>query len=241
MKIDVDIKERLKITFLFFLQSYKVIMGSLLVVFVPQECNDHVCSVYENFTNKNTFHNVCLSFNYLSVLLFLICYVIELKRENWCIEFLDINKDFSDNHLKNILDNRPELKKQIMTINNRYFISTRVTMVFYIINLILSSIYIFIRSLGLTTLTSYLSFVLLIVMKLNNAYLISADTKYNDRLLSSYMSEYQSFNVIDKDHVIEDDDNKDKGIKVDDIIIDNNLRNRSPRNNQLNTVDVNMI
>ena len=78
-------------------------------------------------------------------------------------------------------------------------------------------------------------------MKLNNAYLISADTKYNDRLLSSYMSEYQSFNVIDKDHVIEDDDNKDKGIKVDDIIIDNNLRNRSPRNNQLNTVDVNMI
>ena len=81
MKIDVDIKERLKITFLFFLQSYKVIMGSLLVVFVPQECNDHVCSVYENFTNSSTFHNVCLSFNYLSALLFLICYIVELKRD----------------------------------------------------------------------------------------------------------------------------------------------------------------
>ena len=243
MKIDVDLKERLKILFLFFLQSYKVLMGSLLIVFVPQECDNHVCSVVENLNNKNIFHQTCLYFSYISVFLFLTCYFIELKRENWCVEYLDINKDFSDNHLKNILDNRPELKKQIMTINNRYFISTRITMVFYVINLILSSIYIFIRSLGLTTLTSYLSFVLLIVMKLNNAYLISADTKYNDRLLSSYMSEYQSFNVIDRDHVIEDNENKDKdkGIKVDDISIDTNLRNRSPRNNQLNTVDINMI
>ena len=116
-------------------------------------------------SNQNTFHQACLSFNYISVILFTICYIIELKRENWCVEYLDINKDFSDNHLENVIGDRPELKKQIMTINNRYYISTRITMGFYVINLILSSIYIFFKSLGLTTLTSYLSFVLLIVMK----------------------------------------------------------------------------
>ena len=239
MKIDVDIKERLKITFLFFLQSYKVIMGSLLVVFVPQECNDHVCSVYENFTNKNTFHNVCLSFNYLSVLLFLICYVIELKRENWCIEFLDINKDFSDNHLSTVLEKRPELKAQITIINNRYYLSSCATIIVYFINLIISSVYLFSRSLGLNTLTAYLSFVLLILVKLNNAYLISKDTKKNLRLHSAYMSEFQSFNVIDKDHVIEDVNQDNNHIRVDDIIIENKIRNRSPRS--LNTIDVNMM
>lgn len=241
MKIDIDLKERLKIIFLFFLQSYKVIMGCLLVVFVPQNCGDHMCTVTDNLYNQNTFHQACLSFNYISVILFTICYIIELKRENWCVEYLDINKDFSDNHLENVIGDRPELKKQIMTINNRYYISTRITMGFYVINLILSSIYIFFKSLGLTTLTSYLSFVLLIVMKLNNAYLISADTKNNDRLLSSYMCEYQSFNVIDKDHVIEPvlkkDDNGE--VKTDDINLETNLRKRSPR--ELNTIDVNMI
>ncbi len=241
MKIDVDIKERLKITFLFFLQSYKVIMGSLLVVFVPQECNDHVCSVYENFTNQNTFHNICLSFNYLSVLLFLVCYVIELKRENWCIEYLDINKDFSDNHLKSVLEKRPEFKKQITIINNRYYQSSCAAIVVYSINLIISSVYLFTRSLGLNTLTAYLSFVLLILVKLNNAYLISNDTKQNDRLHSAYMSEFKSFNVIDKDHVIEDINQNSNHIRVDDILLENKIRNRSPRSKALNTIDVNMI
>ena len=238
MKIDVDVKERFKIIFLFFLQSYKVIMGSLLVVFVPQECNDHVCSVYENFTNSSTFHNVCLSFNYLSALLFLICYIVELKRENWCIEYLDINKDYSDNHLKLVLDKRPNLKNQITFINNRYYFSSCATIIIYSINLLISSIYIFSRSLGLNTLTTYLSFVLLILVKLNNAYLISNDTKKNYRLHSAYMSEFQSFNVIDKDHVLE---NNKTPIEVKDIIIESNIRNRSPKSSTLNTIDINTM
>jgi hypothetical protein len=74
-------------------------------------------------------------------------------------------------------------------------------------------------------------------MKLNNAYLISNDTKKNDRLLSSYMSEYKSFNVIDKDHKLEEEKNKE--VNISDIIINENLRNRSPKS--LNTVDINMI
>jgi hypothetical protein len=237
MKIDVDLKERLHISFLFLLQSYKVLMGSLLVVFVPQNCGEHVCSVTENLFNQDIFHNVCLFFNFSSVLLFLICYGFELKRENWCVEYLDINKNFSDNHLKTVLNTRPEFKKQINIINDRYYNSSRLTILVYSLNLILSTIYIFLKSLGLMTLTSYLSFVLLIIMKLNNAYLISNDTKKNDRLLSSYMSEYKSFNVIDKDHKLEEEKNKE--VNISDIIINENLRNRSPKS--LNTVDINMI
>ena len=52
MKVDMDTKERVKIMLLFLLQSYKVVMGSMLVVFVPRECVNgnitEVCSVQYN-------------------------------------------------------------------------------------------------------------------------------------------------------------------------------------------------
>ena len=37
-------------------------------------------------------------------------------------------------------------------------------------------------------------------MKLYNSYYISMDTKYNFNSLSAYMTEFQSFNVIDEDY-----------------------------------------
>ena len=48
MKVDVDTKERMKTIFIFLLQSYKVLMGSMLVLFVPQSCGDSVCSITDN-------------------------------------------------------------------------------------------------------------------------------------------------------------------------------------------------
>ena len=42
MKLDVDTKERIKVLLIFLLQSYKVSMGSMLVLFVPQLCDDGV-------------------------------------------------------------------------------------------------------------------------------------------------------------------------------------------------------
>ena len=55
MKIDVDMKERISIMMLFFLQSYKILMGSMLLFFVPQSCGEdnHVCTMTE-VLNRNT-------------------------------------------------------------------------------------------------------------------------------------------------------------------------------------------
>ena len=51
MKVDVDCKERVKIILSFLLQSYKVVMGSMLLLFVPQTCEDGICSVTDNLRN----------------------------------------------------------------------------------------------------------------------------------------------------------------------------------------------
>ena len=50
-----------------------------------------------------------------------------------------------------------------------------------------------------------MSFVILILLKLNNALFISKDSKKNNMALSAYMTELQSFNVIDKDHQTEEE------------------------------------
>ena len=53
MKMDVDTKERMKIILIFLLQSYKVLMGSMLVLFVPQMCDDKVCSIQDNLYKED--------------------------------------------------------------------------------------------------------------------------------------------------------------------------------------------
>ena len=79
MKVDQDLKERLKIGALWIFQSYKVIMGSLLILFVPQKCEelvdssssndgeyqDVICSVSDNLNKKDDLlHDITLGFNF---------------------------------------------------------------------------------------------------------------------------------------------------------------------------------
>ena len=202
MKVDVDTKERMNVMFIFILQSYKVAMGSMLTLFVPQMCGDKVCGVTDNLYKEGTLHRAALSFNFISAFTFFVCYIIELKRENWCVEHLDIDDNFGDNNLPEVLKKRPDLELALHKINDSYFYSSQVTAVTYFINLIVSTVSIYHYTTGASTITAYLSFVILILMKLKNAIYISRNSKRNNIALSAYMSELQSFNVVDKDHVL---------------------------------------
>ena len=43
--VDIDIIHRFKVGGIFFLQSYKIITGTLLSLFVPQSCGDKICTL----------------------------------------------------------------------------------------------------------------------------------------------------------------------------------------------------
>lgn len=215
MKVDQDLKERLKIGALWLFQSYKVIMGSMLILFVPQKCEelvnnsgsngldeyqDVICSLSDNLhKTDDMFHNITLGFNFLCVGLFLITYFVELRRENWCVKYLDINHDYPDNHLDDIIDQRPELKMELKKKNSRYFKITSVTSSVYMINLLLSSIIIYDNYVGIQAVTSYTSYVALILLKIYNSLCISYESLHNDKALSGYITEFSSFNVFDED------------------------------------------
>ena len=215
-------------------QSYKVIMGSLLILFVPQKCEELidtssstsneeyesvVCSVSDNLhKTDDMFHNVTLGFNFLCVGLFLITYVVELRREHWCVKNLDINHDFPDNHLDDIIDQKPELKAELYKRNNRYFKITSVTSSIYMINLILSSIIIYDNYIGVQAVTSYTSYVALILLKIYNSLFISYTSLKEEKALSGYITEFSSFNVFDEDIIVQEK-LKDKPVDNNDINI----------------------
>ena len=229
MKVNNDIKERIKIGALFMFQSYKVIMGSLLILFVPQKCEDlldnsgssdnsyisdsAICSVSDNLhKTDDMFHNITLGFNFLCVFLFFIMYFVELRRENWCVKYLDINHDYPDNHLDDIIDRKPELKMELRKKNNRYFRITSVVTSVYMINLVLSSIIIYTNYVGIQAVTSYTSYVALILLKIYNSMYISYESLHNDKALSGYITEFSSFNVFDKDILDEGESNEKQSI-----------------------------
>lgn len=217
MKLNTDTKERIKIGALFIFQSYKIIMGSLLTLFVPQICEfpdeeNRVCSVMDNIEKDELINNVSLGFNVLSVLLFLGCYYVELRRENFLIKHLDINHSFADNNLDKIIDEKPQFKSELLKYNTFYFKCMVTTSLIYSLNLILSSIAIYSHYAGISTITAYTSYIALILMKLYNSLYISYVSKTKHRALSAYITEFSSFNVYDIDFI-----NESKNNNIEDI------------------------
>lgn len=232
MKLDVDNKERVKVAILFLLQSYKVVMGSMLVVFVPRQCygvnQTTICSPTENIQNDDSLNRAALWTNFITILFFMATYAVELRRENFCVHNFDIDHDVGDNNLAIILKNKPDLLKELHSHNNLYFKITAITLFVYLINFILSDIVLYDDpTFWKAGLAPYFSYILLILMKLYNCYYISASSIKDDKALSAYMTEFSSFNVIDPD-MLEDEDKplqKEEKAKVGVGVIDTGLHN----------------
>ena len=200
MKVDVDCKERIKIAFTFLLQSYKVLMGSMVLLFVPRGCDDHICSITDNIYNTESVNLSGLVFNFITVLSFITVYIAELRRENWCVHNFDIDHNVSDNNLAIILKDKPDLLKELHSHNNLYYRITAATFFVYLINFIISDIVLYNDpTFWKVGLAPYFSYILLILMKLYNCYFISSSSIKEDKALSAYMTEFSSFNVLDAD------------------------------------------
>ena len=207
---DIDFIQRIKVSGLFFLQLYKITTGTLLTLFIPQKCESfnnstdvietNICSLTDNYANNNIYHKKTLYWNIMTMTLFLGYYMIELYRENWSIQYLDIDNDKPDNSLKEIIKNYKELDVKMDRINLYYYYTVKATIIAYFINLLLMIKILKDDYHSSTTLSCFMSFSLLVLMKLYNSYTVANQSVQNDKMMSAYMSEFVSFNVIDKDH-----------------------------------------
>jgi len=224
MEIDHDIVQRIKVMGLFFLQFYKVMTGTLLTLFIPQACytasitdgstndsaNLQVCTLTQNYENNELYHKSTLYWNCLSFCLFIISYIFELRREHWAIKFLDINNDIPDNALKAKIVDEPKLDKEMDKLNKFYYRVLVTTAGVYFINIALM-IRILIKDYhSISTLSCFVSFVLLVNIKLYNSLSIAYQSVHNDKMMSAFMSEFVSYNVLDSDYIEEKEKEKEK-------------------------------
>jgi len=233
--IDQDIKQRIQVAGIFLLQSYKILTGTMMSLFIPQSCGDKMCSIQENYENSEVYHKTLVYCNGFSMFMFFCSYAIELWREEWCIKYLDIDNDYSDNGLKEIIVKDKHLDIYMDRINKYYYNMIRLTGIFYFINLGATVKMLNTNYHSNSTISCFMSFSLLVLMKLYNSFTVSYESVHNDKMMSAYKNEFVSYNVIDDDYVqkkygnknnrLEDvtfeekkDDNEDDILEEEDIL-----------------------
>lgn len=223
MKVDADTKQRITTFFSMCLEFYKVLMGTFLVIFVPQECNGDICTMKENFFNGtvlNSAGNIC---NFVTFTSIGTLYIIELKRENWCIQYLDIDDEKSTNNLDTEIEAYPKYKAQMARLNTQYIRSVYVALFMMITNFIVSGVTVYQSYSGTNSITTFLSFFMLVFMKLYSSWTVGALSIKDERANSAYMKEPKTYNTIDADYRIEDATsenlvvNDDIEVKLEDL------------------------
>ena len=206
MKVDQDIVQRTKVIGIFMLQFYKVLTGTMLSLFIPQACyweenSLQVCSLSQNYEKTEVYHQLTMYWNVFSFLCFVFCYLLELKREHWAIKFLDVDNDKPDNSLKEIIVNEPILDKKMDFINKIYFEGLVITSGIYFINIGLMIKLLITEYHSMSTISCFISFVLLVNMKLYNSLSVAYQSVKNDKMMSAFMSEFIYYNVLDPDYI----------------------------------------
>ena len=128
---------------------------------------------------------------------------MELYREEWCVKYLDVDNDIPDNSLKNIIIKDKVLDKKMDRLNLIYYRLLCLNTFVYTLNMGLTIKMMNDSYYNNSTLSCFISFSLLVMMKLYNSLSVGYQSIKNDKMMSAFMSEFVSYNVIDEDYVME--------------------------------------
>ena len=195
-----DNKQKIGMYIAFIMEFYRVLMGSFLMLFVPQKCDNEICGLFEKVVTGNPVIDTAFAINIAVFSLFMAMYYTELTRENKMINYLHVNPELPrDNEaVGEALVNLPEEKRQsILLWDKRYQSTGRIAMVGFIINLGLSGYAIFLNYLDNKTVTVFLTNALFMGLKLNDVKTVTeTDTNI---FLSAYLMRKVQYNDVDPD------------------------------------------
>tara|TARA_B100000900_G_scaffold415715_1_gene446828 strand:- start:1740 stop:2426 length:687 start_codon:yes stop_codon:yes gene_type:complete len=221
--IDVDLVQRIKVGGTFLLELYKVGVGCMLTLFVPQACGDEICTFQQNYEKTAGYNRTALITNGLSLLMFVFSYGVELRRENWAIHYLDVDYDKPDNSLKEIIRGEPELDKKMDRLNKIYYYTLLTTSGVYVVNLGLMGKILYDDYHSMSTVSCTASFALLVLMKLYNSLCVARVSIKQDEMRSAFLKEFTSFNVLDVDYVKQKygtESRSESGVALEDVSVE---------------------
>lgn len=197
-----DNTQKLNVVLVLLMEIYRVLMGALLVSFVPQNCGGYICSPTENLYNGNDLYIAGFVVNFFTLLSFLALYAIEIKRENRLIAYLDVNPH-NPNDSESVgtaLMALPQSKREnILYLDKIYQKGGYFVTGVFVLNTTLSGIVVFDNYLDSKTVTAYLTNVLFMASKVYNVYSI-ANTEENV-FYSAYLSHKMQYNEVDPDKI----------------------------------------
>ena len=221
--IDVDLVQRIKVGGTFLLELYKVGVGCMLTLFVPQACGEEICTFQQNYEKTAGYNRTALITNGLSLLMFVFSYGVELRRENWAIHYLDVDYDKPDNSLKEIIRGEPELDKKMDRLNKIYYYTLLTTSGVYVVNLGLMGKILYDDYHSMSTVSCTASFALLVLMKLYNSLCVARVSIKQDEMRSAFLKEFTSFNVLDVDYVKQKygtESRSESGVALEDVSVE---------------------
>lgn len=194
-----DFNQKLSVCFHVSIELFRVLVSSLLILSVPQNCNGHVCNIVENiYTNNDTQYLIGLIINFSTTFAFIIMYVCELRREEKLIKLLEVNSNISTDSesigmIMELL--APYKKEQLHYLSRNYKYSSCFAIVMFIFNSIISGIIINRYSLGNQTQVNFVTNILFMISKLVDVYM-TVNTEENI-FYSAYLTTKVQFNDID--------------------------------------------
>ncbi len=201
MKLTQDQTQMISTTINFIVELFKVLMATLLAIFVPQRCPenaDQLCTLQDNFKDLTDFNKGVIGLNFLALATFLSHYIIEYKREYWCIKHLDVDESKPINNLEKEIENYQDIKKDMIKLNHHYYRSSMVLFITNIGNFVASAVLIYkFFYLDYRSITVLLTNLLLITDKMIKSLKISKKSIKETMPYSAYMLTPVVFNTID--------------------------------------------
>tara|TARA_B100001250_G_scaffold342766_1_gene311180 strand:+ start:259 stop:1125 length:867 start_codon:yes stop_codon:yes gene_type:complete len=209
------------------LESLKVFMACLLIIFVPQKCYGRDCTIAEKLENEKFYTAFC--FNLLTLFAVIKSYTIEYLREKYIIDHFDINKRLADNNLRFCTELNPGVLTKLHKFNKRFYKYSKYSIIMAIVNLLFSSgLIIGYHYSGFKSTASILTNSLLLSNTLSSNYNISAKCVDTGLALSTTSLEPVSYNELDpKFRVIEQLVSPEEPSLPQDVN-DSEIRNPSP-------------
>jgi hypothetical protein len=193
-----DFQQKITMSINVSLEIYRMMISSLLILFIPQKCGNHICEFMENLKQPSQLYYITLIINYITMGSFLIMYICEIRREEKLIKVLEVNNTISTDNESvgkrlEVLD--LEKRNKLFLIDEYYQYTSYFAIFIYIINAILSGIVIQDYSLGNQTMMVYLTNILFMINKFSNVYIIINTDK--NIFFSAYLNTKVQFNDID--------------------------------------------
>ena len=186
------------------IEGVKIVMATLLSIFVPQYCSDTktTCTFSQNFEDLSSFNEFVIFVNFLTLALFVKLIFVQNKREAYLISHLDESKDYPANSLEDNIKSYPRILSRIKLHNRKLKKYTNSTIILFFFNVFFSSILIFYFFYdGFRSVSTLLSNVLLVSSKLYNLHKVSKECNaFKPLAMSSIHQTTISYNIPDKQY-----------------------------------------